>query len=63
VIEDELKAKLTDEILFGALERGGTAFVSVGPKLDDEGKPVEGQRALAFRFEARPEAATAENVS
>jgi ATP-dependent Clp protease ATP-binding subunit ClpA len=63
VIEDELKAKLTDEILFGALERGGTAFVTVGPKLDDEGKPVEGQRALAFRFEPRPEGATAEAAS
>ncbi len=43
VIEDEVKAKLTDAILFGALENGGVARVGLDK---DKGE-------LVFEFEAR----------
>jgi ATP-dependent Clp protease ATP-binding subunit ClpA len=48
VIEDEVKRKLTDALLFGALENGGTAYVDAS---GDE---------LAFRFEGTPALSSAE---
>ncbi len=35
VIEDDVKAKLTDAILFGALENGGTAAIGFDPAKDE----------------------------
>jgi ATP-dependent Clp protease ATP-binding subunit ClpA len=51
VIEEEVKAKLTDAILFGELEHGGEAIVDATPR---EGKPSTAPDAerleLGFRF-------------
>jgi ATP-dependent Clp protease ATP-binding subunit ClpA len=45
VVQRELRDPLTDQVLFGALERGGTVTISVA---DDK---------LAFSYEARSDAA------
>ncbi|HTJ81208.1 MAG TPA: AAA family ATPase, partial [Polyangiaceae bacterium] len=58
VIEDDLKRRLTDAILFGALENGGTAFVGFDPEATPD-KPAsdkgdgdaQDKGALTFRFE------------
>ena len=42
LIDEEIKGKLVDELLFGALEKGGNVAVDVGP--DDK---------LSFQFSAR----------
>jgi ATP-dependent Clp protease ATP-binding subunit ClpA len=48
VIEEEVKTKLTDAILFGALEHGGEALVDAEPAVGTElGK-------LVFNFTAAP---------
>jgi ATP-dependent Clp protease ATP-binding subunit ClpA len=56
VIDDEIKRKLTDAILFGELEHGGVAHVDVG-EAPAEGTPKDKDEApsrLVFRFEASP---------
>jgi ATP-dependent Clp protease ATP-binding subunit ClpA len=47
VIEDEIKRPLGDEVLFGALEHGGTVHVGLTTK--------DGAEQLSFRFEPRVE--------
>jgi ATP-dependent Clp protease ATP-binding subunit ClpA len=63
VIEEEVKAKLTDAILFGELEHGGEAIVDA---VEREGKPSSApdaeRLALEFRFvrgtPAKPDTST-----
>jgi len=63
VIEDDLKRPLTDAILFGELENGGTAFIGFDPNAkptkpgddeptDEAASDDQKKGALTFRFEA-----------
>jgi len=70
VIEEEIKTKLTDSILFGELENGGLAKVSVAPvprervasePAPDDGAPVDGEKKeLVFSFVPKASPAPAE---
>ncbi|TPV96789.1 MAG: AAA family ATPase [Myxococcales bacterium FL481] len=46
-IDEQIKAKLVDELLFGRLEHGGTVHVDLDPQSDE----------LTFRFESRAQPA------
>lgn len=59
VIDDEIKRKLTDAILFGELEHGGVAHVDLGEApAEGTSKPDDDAPSrLVFRYEALPELA------
>jgi ATP-dependent Clp protease ATP-binding subunit ClpA len=56
VIRDEVKKPLTEEILFGALEKGGHAIIDLdpdgAPRVEAEGGEATKKGRLVFRFDA-----------
>jgi ATP-dependent Clp protease ATP-binding subunit ClpA len=56
VIQEEVKRPLTEELLFGALEKGGHAEIDLDPKASpqeqDDANPIEG--GLVFHCTAKP---------
>ncbi len=56
VIRDEVKKPLTEEILFGALEKGGHAVIDLdpdgAPRMDDGGEGPAKKGRLVFKYDA-----------
>jgi ATP-dependent Clp protease ATP-binding subunit ClpA len=60
-IDDMIRSRFIDEVLFGKLEHGGKARISLKPKPDD-GTPFEPEDRLKFAFTRRRQKAPKETV-